>query len=120
MEPGWRGDGGGYRSGGGYRGGRSARRSDPAIGPVHPRARADTGSSCESSSRGSGPEVDNPATPGERFARAPEAPFVAGEIADRGPLERGAASSTIDTRAREGRSRTPKAWRDQAARPSRR
>ena len=45
------------------------------------------------------------------------APFVAGEIADRGPLERGAAATAAETRAREARElERQKAWRDQAAR----
>jgi hypothetical protein len=57
--------------------------------------------------------------PGERIAGrgAAEAPFVAGEIADRGPLERGATSTVLETRAREARElERQKAWRDQAAR----
>jgi hypothetical protein len=48
-----------------------------------------------------------------------EAPFVAGEIADRGPLERGAGGATVlpEPRAREAREvERQKAWRDQAAR----
>ena len=73
--------------------------------------------------------------PGERFAiqpsgvdgrglgpgsvpplASPDHPFVAGEIADRGPLERGAAALP-DRRAREQRERERQAaWRDQAAR----
>jgi hypothetical protein len=56
--------------------------------------------------------------PGERFApRGGDAPFVAGDIADRGPLERGAASTVLETRAREARElERQKAWRDQASR----
>jgi hypothetical protein len=55
--------------------------------------------------------------PGERFANRPDEPFVAGDIADRGPLERGAAATTLDTRAREARElERQKAWRDQASR----
>jgi hypothetical protein len=55
--------------------------------------------------------------PGERFApRSGDAPFVAGEIADRGPLERGAVLTAAETRAREARElERQKAWRDQAA-----
>jgi hypothetical protein len=61
--------------------------------------------------------------PGERFAVPPsgrgpadDAPFVSGEIADRGPLERGAPSAA-DARAREARELDrQKAWRDQAKR----
>jgi len=60
--------------------------------------------------------------PGERFATPPltgpgEEPFVAGDIADRGPLERGAAPTVVETRAREARElERQKAWRDQASR----
>jgi hypothetical protein len=69
--------------------------------------------------------------PGERFASRPndggstgrgprslgDRPFVAGEIADRGPLERGAALTAVETRAREARElERQKAWRDQASR----
>jgi hypothetical protein len=57
--------------------------------------------------------------PGERIRGrgGAEAPFVAGEIADRGPLERGATSTVLETRAREARElERQKAWRDQAAR----
>jgi hypothetical protein len=56
--------------------------------------------------------------PGERLAPRPgDAPFVAGDIADRGPLERGGAATTLDTRAREARElERQKAWRDQATR----
>jgi hypothetical protein len=66
--------------------------------------------------------------PGERFAEPPaggrggpravtETPFVAGGIADRGPLERGAAMTALETRAREARElERQKAWRDQATR----
>ena len=42
---------------------------------------------------------------------------MAGEIADRGPLERGAAPTAAETRAREARElERQKAWRDQASR----
>jgi hypothetical protein len=65
--------------------------------------------------------------PGKRFASAPgsgrgssgvaAAPFVAGDIADRGPLERGAVSTAAETRAREARElQRQKAWSDQASR----
>jgi len=65
--------------------------------------------------------------PGERLASPPvtgrlgahptEGPFVAGEIADRGPLERGAAPTAAETRAREARElERQKACRDQASR----
>ncbi len=46
----------------------------------------------------------------------PDLPFIAGEIADRGPLERG-APPPVDRRAREQRERERQAaWRDQATR----
>jgi hypothetical protein len=52
--------------------------------------------------------------PGERFAARP---FVAGEIADRGPLERGVPTSSASERAREARElERQKAWREQASR----
>jgi hypothetical protein len=65
--------------------------------------------------------------PGERFSSgssalrggpAPaDAPFVAGDIADRGPLERAAAPTAAEKRAREARElERQKAWRDQASR----
>jgi hypothetical protein len=73
--------------------------------------------------------------PGERFAnpprsragsagataegRTPEEPFVAGDIADRGPLERGAGAGTpvAEPRARDARElERQRAWRDQASR----
>jgi hypothetical protein len=68
--------------------------------------------------------------PGERFASMPEPergrrsapralgdpPFVVGDIADRGPLERGAAAAALETRARDAREfERQKAWRDQAS-----
>jgi hypothetical protein len=58
--------------------------------------------------------------PGERFATMPpgvDAPFVSGDIADRGPLERAGTASSAETRAREARElERQKAWRDQASR----
>src|SRR5215203_2920721 len=57
--------------------------------------------------------------PGERFAVPPNAPFVAGEIADRGPLERaeGAAAAALEVRARDARElQRQQAWRDEASR----
>ncbi len=62
---------------------------------------------------------------GERFAVlpgspfGPGSPFVAGEIADRGPLERAeaAAAAAAEVRARDARELArQKAWRDEAAR----
>jgi hypothetical protein len=60
--------------------------------------------------------------PGERFAVPPGKPFVAGEIADRGPLERaenGVApgASAADVRARDARElQRQRAWREEASR----
>ncbi len=131
MEPGWRGDGA-YRSGG-------YREAERGSG-LRPGYRPGATGGWRSSRGGSGRE---PATrgpnaeggwagatgtlPGERFASPPgggrgpasvaEAPFVAGEIADRGPLERGAVLTPAETRAREARElQRQKAWADQASR----
>ena len=118
MEPGWRGDGGG---GGSYRGGTGSSGSGFRAG-YRPGAsggwrQTRGGSGRESSARGAGPEGGVPPTvmPGERFASQPDAPFVAGDIADRGPLERGAAATAVETRAREARElERQKAWSEQA------
>jgi hypothetical protein len=126
MEPGWRGDSS-YRTGGyreADRGGalRSGYRPGASGGWRQTRG----GSGRESAPRGPIAEGDASGTmPGERFAVAPpgsrdvgrpdDQPFIAGEIADRGPLERG-AQAALDTRAREARElERQKAWRDQAA-----
>jgi stage III sporulation protein SpoIIIAA len=134
MEPGWRGDGnyrGGYREA--ERGGslRSGYRPGASGGWRQTRG----GSGRESAPRGPISEGGAPGSmPGERFASPPggssgggvvgtrgaprleDPPFVAGEIADRGPIERG-AQAIIDTRAREARElERQRAWRDQATR----
>jgi len=127
MEPGWRGEGA-YRSGS-YRevdrggpGFRSGYRPGASGGWRQTRG----GSGRETAPRGADPEGGPAGTiPGEHFAVPPagrvgghleDAPFVAGTIADRGPLERGAPPAP-DTRAREARELDrQKAWRDQAAR----
>src|SRR5512141_249245 len=87
TEPGWRGDGS-YRSpfGGPGNGG--------AGGHGAPGGRAGTRPGCRPGSSGSWrPSRTSGGTPaaigGGGIATAVEAPFVAGEIADRGPLERG-------------------------------
>ncbi|HYO42301.1 MAG TPA: R3H domain-containing nucleic acid-binding protein [Candidatus Limnocylindrales bacterium] len=60
------------------------------------------------------------AMPGERFAAAPVpgGPFVSGEIADRGPLERAeGAAAAAEVRARDARELARQlAWRAEAAR----
>ncbi|HET9347411.1 MAG TPA: R3H domain-containing nucleic acid-binding protein [Candidatus Limnocylindrales bacterium] len=121
MEPGWRGDAsyrGGYREaerGGslrtGYRPGASGGWRQTRGGPAR-----------EGTPRGSlGGVASDAGAP--RFAVPPlssrvpgtdDAPFVAGEIADRGPLERG-AGTVVDAPAREQRElERQRAWRDQA------
>jgi stage III sporulation protein SpoIIIAA len=133
MEPGWRGDGG-YRSGGGFRdagGGAGAAggagfRSGYRPGASGGWRQTRGGSGREPAPRGlQSEEGASGVLPGERFATPPAAgrvgglddpPFVSGEIADRGPVERG-APVVPDTRAREAREfDRQKAWRDQASR----
>jgi hypothetical protein len=136
MEPGWRGDGG-YRTGsGGFR--EAGGGSGPAAGGAGFRSgyrpgasggwrQTRGGSGREPAPRGPQSEGGEAGViPGERFATPPangraggrldDPPFVSGEIADRGPLERG-APVVPDTRAREARELDrQKAWRDQASR----
>ncbi|MFL5650963.1 MAG: R3H domain-containing nucleic acid-binding protein [Chloroflexota bacterium] len=129
MEPGWRGDGG-YRNGG-------YREAERGSG-VRPGYRAGATGGWRSSRGGSGrePATRGPVSeggyagtiPGERFATppgggrspagsAPAEPFVAGDLADRGPLERGGLATAAETRAREARElQRQKAWSDQASR----
>lgn len=130
MEPGWRGEGAyrpGYREAGGYR---------PGYRPGQSGGWRQTrgGSGRESAARGPVGQEGGPAgpgtaraLPGERFASPPgplpgepgfERPFVAGEIADRGPIERGAGTAVApEPRARDARElERQKAWREQAAR----
>ncbi len=117
------GTGAGYRSG--YRPGQSGGWRQTRGGTTResgPRGRiADPGA----------PEGASGTLPGERFAVQPgepgvrgrsgapivaDAPFVAGEIADRGPLERGALPAP-EPRARDARElERQDAWRRQAAR----
>jgi stage III sporulation protein SpoIIIAA len=140
TEPGWRGDspyrggaGGGYREadrGGfrpGYRPGQSGgwRQNRGGSGPARTDGGAGGGGAGGSGRGGS-------TLPGERFAVPPEGtpprrgsraqavveelPFIAGEIADRGPLERGAVP-VVEPRARDTRElERQRAWRDQASR----
>ena len=122
TEPGWRGEGTPYRGAAGYR---DADRAGTGFRPGYrPGAaggwRQTRGGARESAPRGT-PEDGPPAgtMPGERFAAPPalDVPFVAGDIADRGPLERAAAATAAETRAREARELDrQKAWRDQATR----
>jgi stage III sporulation protein SpoIIIAA len=141
MEPGWRGDGG-YR-GGGYRdtgpGGAGAAGSGYRSG-YRPGASGGWRQTRGGSARETGPRgrIAEPGAPdgapgmlpGERFAVPPgvtptrgrpaepaaDLPFVAGEIADRGPLERG-ITPVPEPRARDAREwQRQQAWREQAAR----
>ena len=142
MEPGWRGEGS-YRTGG-YREAERAPGFRPGYRPGATGGwrQSRGGSGRESGTRGPVSEGGGAGTlPGERFsepptpgrgaargatrdatrgvARATEAPFVVGDIADRGPLERGAGAvpTVAETRAREARElERQKAWRDQASR----
>ncbi len=121
REPGWRGASQ-YRTGGyagedrlpqrpGYRPGQSG-------GWRAGRGASERGS--ERAARNQEGDRQGPLSvlPGERFAVPPGAPFVAGEIADRGPLERAEAEAAANAglAAREARElQRQKAWRDEAA-----
>jgi stage III sporulation protein SpoIIIAA len=106
TEPGWRGDGG-YRSGyggpvlfpGGERGGGRPGFRPGASGSWRP-GRGSTGPAASA-----GPA---------RGSAAVEAPFVAGEIADRGPVERGTTPAP-EPRARDARELSrQREWRESA------
>jgi stage III sporulation protein SpoIIIAA len=116
-----RGPGGGASANGGLgsaaaNGGRSA--GGAAAGQAG-GASADGGPPGGGPTRGSG--ASTPGAPGaragSRFAIA-DAPFLAGELADRGPLERsGTAVAAAEVRAREARELDRhREWRDQASR----
>lgn len=133
REPGWRGTAT-YRTGlpgsderlptrPGFRPGQSggwrAGRGPSAALDRGSRTGADRGSRAQPA-----PEDDRPGLsvlPGERFAVLPGGPFVAGAIADRGPLERseggGGPVPAIDVRARDARELDrQRAWRAEATR----
>ena len=138
MEPGWRGDGGyrgGYRdTGPGAAGGGPGYRSGYRPGASGGWRQTRGGSARETGPRGriaepGAPDGASGTLPGERFAVPPgggdpgrpapvvaDPPFVAGEIADRGPLERGVPAAP-EPRARDAREwQRQQAWREQAAR----
>jgi hypothetical protein len=119
MEPGWRGDGA-YRPGGYREADRGAFRPGYRPGASGGWRQTRGGSGRETASRGTSEGGASGLMPGERFAVLPagaDVPFVAGDIADRGPLERAGAASSAETRAREARElERQKAWRDQASR----
>ena len=123
REPGWRGAAT-YRTGGyagedrlpsrpGYRPGQSGGwRGGQRGGSERGGARTQEGDR-------QGPLSTRAVIPGERFAVSPVAPFVAGDIADRGPLERAenVTSTAPDVRARDARElERQQAWREEAAR----
>ncbi len=130
MEPGWRGDGAGYRGGGyreaergtGSRAGLSARRvRRVAPDPRRLGARAAPRAAAHRRAAHRGPCPVNDSRRGRRRCAAARSrwmpPFVAGDIADRGPLERPAPPTAAEKRAREARElERQKAWRDQASR----
>jgi stage III sporulation protein SpoIIIAA len=130
MEPGWRGDGGSYRGGSGGAGGGAFR---PGYRPGASggwrqqrggswREPAQRGSASDGGAGGRGDGGRGDGTEGGRPTGYADPPFVVGDIADRGPLERGVpgsgtAATVIETRAREAREfERQKAWRDQATR----
>jgi stage III sporulation protein SpoIIIAA len=121
REPGWRGAST-YRTGG-YAG-EDRLPSRPGFRPGQSGGwRSNRGGSDRGSERGSrSQEGDRPpplsVLPGERFAVQP-GPFVAGEIADRGPLERAesVAAANAEFPARDARElRRQEAWREEAKR----
>jgi stage III sporulation protein SpoIIIAA len=140
TEPGWRGESpyrtggyreterGGLRSGyrpgasGGWRQARGRESSARAEGGGRSGGRS-SGRSSDGGSGGAGGGPAGSTLPGERFAVPPgatgpgsEIPFVAGDIADRGPLERGDLPA-VEPRARDARElQRQKAWAEQASR----
>jgi hypothetical protein len=121
REPGWRGASP-YRTGG-YAG-EDRLPSRPGFRPGQSGGwRAGRGASDRGSERGARTQEGDrqgplSVLPGERFAVAPGAAFVAGEIADRGPLERAEAETAANAglAARDARElQRQKAWRDEAA-----
>ncbi len=125
RDPGWRGAST-YRTG--FPGGEERLPARPGFRPGQSGGwRANRGASGgeRGSERGArGPEGDRPGLtvlPGEHFAVQPGAAFVAGEIADRGPVERSEAGAIApapvpDVRARDARElERQRAWRAEAA-----
>ena len=139
QEPGWRGTGDyrtapwdpgagsasrpGFRSGGsgGWReprgrGGEAGGRTMPGERIARHGDRGDLGGGSNGGAGGAGGR--GAAGPAASRARAAEVPFVAGEIADRGPVERSAVAPAVtEPPARDVRELERQAqWRDQAAR----
>jgi stage III sporulation protein SpoIIIAA len=110
TEPSWRGDGG-FRGDPGFRGGSGAGVFVPGgeRGGVRPGFRPGASGSWRPGRSPSG-SLTAAVGAGSRV----EAPFVAGDIADRGPLERGSVPPP-DTRARDARELTrQREWRESA------
>jgi hypothetical protein len=106
---------GGSRPGGprGSRAGGSGSAGSRTGGPAGSRPGGGTGAGGSGSDASGG----GPGKPAGSRSALVEAPFVAGEIADRGPVERAAAEAALDVRAREAREWERQAqWRDQASR----
>ncbi len=132
-EPGWRGDSD-YRTGGlqvepgyrpGYRSGTSggwrATRGREAARSGRSRTRgADAGGPAPSSAAGAGPGGESWGTDRDAYfagMQGPELAFRSGDIADRGPLERGSQAAALDQRARDARElERQRSWRESAAR----
>ncbi len=109
REPGWRGTSQ-YRTGGyagedrlparpGFRPGQSGGWRSGRGGSPSERGSERGGSRTQEGDRQGPLSV----LPGERFAVPPGTPFVAGDIADRGPLERAEAAAAAEVRARDAR-----------------
>jgi stage III sporulation protein SpoIIIAA len=115
MEPGWRGDGPyrpGFAPGGSFAGADRASRPGYRPGASGSWRPARSGATPV---RGSGPG-GGPVGLAGGPATLVDGPFVAGEIADRGPLERGTVP-VPEPRAREARElERQKEWRDSASR----
>ncbi len=122
RDPGWRGAST-YRTG--FPGSEERLPARPGFRPGQSGGwRAGRGVSAGAERGARGPEGDRPGLtvmPGERFAVPPGGAFQAGDIADRGPVERSenalAPAPATDVRARDARElERHRAWRAEAAR----
>ena len=107
TEPGWRGEGS-YRGGFGPAGGNDRPATRPGFRPG-------ASGSWRPSRAANGGATSRPESPATGPGPEPESPFVAGELADRGPLERGTAP-VPEPRAREVRELSrQREWRESAS-----
>ncbi len=122
RDPGWRGASA-YRTG--FPGSDERLPARPGFRPGQSGGwRANRGAPSGAERGARGPEGDRPGLtvmPGERFAVPPGGAFQAGEIADRGPVERSengiAPVQAVDVRARDARELDrQRAWRAEATR----